>query len=97
MDPDKDNDRAVWYLAATPAAVSQWLVRLWRTTAAIEVLVVVTAFGLPSGTFPMRRLAPVLAATAFISVEPGCLASIAVRSNASSRKIQCRKDTEACC
>ena len=44
MDSDKDTDQAVWYLAATPAAVPQWLVRLWRTAAKIDVLVVVTAF-----------------------------------------------------
>jgi hypothetical protein len=52
MDSDKDTDQAVWYLAATPAAVSQWLVRRWWTTAAIEALVVVTAFLLPSATDP---------------------------------------------
>jgi hypothetical protein len=31
------DEQAVWYLAATPAAVSQWLVRLWRTSAAIDL------------------------------------------------------------
>jgi two-component system, sensor histidine kinase RegB len=69
MASDKDTEQAVWYLAATPAAVSHWLVRLWRITAAIDVLVVVTAFLLPSGTFPLRRLAPLLAATAFVGIE----------------------------
>ena len=69
MGSDKDTDQAVWYLAATPAAVSQWLVRLWRTSAAIDLAVLVTAFLLPSGTFPLRRLAPLIAATALISVE----------------------------
>ena len=69
MRSGTDTEQAVWYLAATPAAVSQWLVRLWRGTAAIDVIVVVTAFILPSGTFPLRRLAPLLAATAFIGIE----------------------------
>ena len=69
MDADRDTDQAVWYLAATPAAVSKWLVRLWRTSAVIEVLVVATAFLLPAETFPLRRLAPVLAAAALISLE----------------------------
>jgi two-component system sensor histidine kinase RegB len=70
MASDIDSDRAAaWYLAATPGTVSQWLVRVWRLTAALDLVVVVTAFVLPSGTFPLRRLAPLLAATAFINVE----------------------------
>ncbi len=70
MASDIDTDRAAaWYLAATPGTVSQWLVRLWRSTAALDILVVVTAFLLPAGTFPLRRLAPLLAATAFIHLE----------------------------
>lgn len=66
--PDTEQ-AAAWYLAATPDAVSQWLVRLWRSSAALDVIVVVTAFVMPSGTFPLRRLAPLLAATAFIGFE----------------------------
>jgi hypothetical protein len=69
MSSDRDTDQPVWYLAATPAAVSQWLVRLWRTSAVIEVLVVATAFLLPAESYPLRRLAPVLAAAALISLE----------------------------
>jgi hypothetical protein len=82
MGSDKDTDRAVWYLAATPATVSQWLVRLWRTNAVIDLVVLVTAFLLPSGTSPLRRLAPVIAATALISVER---ASRRSRSQSTSR------------
>ena len=69
MKPGNDTEQAVWYLATTPAAVSSWLVRLWHTSAAIDVIVVVTAFVLPLGEFPLRRLAPLLAATAFIALE----------------------------
>ena len=70
MTSEHDIDQAAaWYLAATPATVSQWLVRLWRTTAALDVVVVVTAFILPVGTFPLRRLAPLLAATALVGIE----------------------------
>ncbi len=70
MTSDKDTAQAAaWYLAATPARVTQWLVRLWRATAALELVVVVAAFLLPAGTFPLRWLAPLLAAAALISIE----------------------------
>ena len=69
MKSGTDTEQAVWYLATTPAAVSLWLVRLWQSAAAIDVIVVVTAFVLPLGDFPLRRLAPLLAATAFIAFE----------------------------
>ena len=70
MVSDTDPDQAAaWYLAATPASVSQWLARLWHTSIALDVLVLVTAFVLPAGTFPLRRLAPLVAATALVGAE----------------------------
>jgi two-component system sensor histidine kinase RegB len=70
MVSDTDTDQAAaWYLAATPGSVSQWLARLWRTSAALDVVVLATAFLLPAGSFPLRRLAPLLAATALVGAE----------------------------
>jgi hypothetical protein len=70
MASDTDTDQAAaWYLAATPASVSQWLARLWRTSVVLDVVVLVTAFVLPAGTFPLRRLAPLVAATALVGAE----------------------------
>jgi two-component system, sensor histidine kinase RegB len=63
------SERAVWYLAATPAAVAQWLRRLIRTSVAIDGLVLVAAFIIPAGEFPLRRLAPLIAALAFVGLE----------------------------
>lgn len=58
-----------WYLEATPAAVSAWLVWLRRAAAAIDALLVVLSVALPSGTFPLRRLAPLIAASALLHAE----------------------------
>ena len=70
MVSDTDSDQAAaWYLAATPASVSQWLARLWRTSVALDLVLLVTAFVLPGGTFPLRRLAPLVAATALVGAE----------------------------
>jgi two-component system, sensor histidine kinase RegB len=69
MDSATRSDRAAWYLAATPAAVAQWLGRLIKTSIAIDGLALVAAFALPSGEFPLRRLAPLIAAAAFIGIE----------------------------
>ena len=44
MVSDTDSDQAAaWYLAATPASVSQWLARLWRASVALDLVVLVTA------------------------------------------------------
>jgi two-component system sensor histidine kinase RegB len=63
------NNRTAWYLEATPGAASMWLVRLWWTTAAIDALVVLASFVLPSATFPLRRLAPLIAASGLMNAE----------------------------
>ena len=68
-DSATSSERAVWYLAATPAAVSRWLGRLIRASVAIDILVLVAAFTLPAGEFPLRRLAPLVAAVAFVGIE----------------------------
>jgi two-component system sensor histidine kinase RegB len=64
-----------WYLEATPAAVSKWLVRLRRAAAAIDGLVVIASIVLPSGTFPLRRLAPLVAASGLINLEQAARAA----------------------
>jgi two-component system sensor histidine kinase RegB len=69
MRTSKRPERTAWYLEATPAAVSKWLVRLRRAAAAIDALVVVSSFALPAGTFPLRRLAPLVATSALINAE----------------------------
>ncbi len=69
MDSATRSDRAAWFLAATPAAVTQWLERLIRASVAIDILVLVAAFVLPAGEFPLWRLAPLIAAAAFIGIE----------------------------
>ncbi len=69
MDSALSSERAVWYLAATPAAVAQWLRRLIRTSVAIDGLVLAAAFIIPAGEFPLRRLAPLIAALAFVGLE----------------------------
>jgi two-component system sensor histidine kinase RegB len=69
MDSASSSERAVWYLAATPGAVAQWLRRLILTSVAIEGFVLVAAFVIPLGEFPLRRLAPLVAALAFIGLE----------------------------
>jgi two-component system, sensor histidine kinase RegB len=69
MESAKRREGTAWYLEATPAAVSKWLVRLRRAAAAIDAEVVASSFALPSATFPLRRLAPLVAASAFMNAE----------------------------
>jgi len=54
MGPVNHAEGTAWYLEATPAAVSKWLVRLRRAAAVIHGLVVVASIALPSGSFPLR-------------------------------------------
>jgi len=53
----------------TPGAVSKWLIRLWWTTAAADALVVLMSLLLPSSTFPLGRVAPLVAASALGNAE----------------------------
>ncbi len=71
----EQRERTAWYLEATPAAVSKWLIRLRRAAAVVDGVIVISSVALPSGTFPLRRLAPLAAATALMNVEQGARAA----------------------
>lgn len=62
-------DDSPWNFELSPDAVARWLARLWWLSAAVDALVVVLALSLPSSTFPLKRLAPLIAATALASAE----------------------------
>jgi two-component system, sensor histidine kinase RegB len=64
-----ESDQTAWYLAATPTALATWLSRLWWTTVAIDAIVVVASFFLSASVFPLRRVAPLVAANALINAE----------------------------
>jgi two-component system sensor histidine kinase RegB len=53
-----------WYLAATALATLPWLIRLRWTTAAVEILIVLTGLAFPALELPLYRLAPLLAVSA---------------------------------
>ncbi len=55
-----------WYLDAAPSTVSAWLTRLQWTRCGVDGAVVLTSLLLSTADFPLRRLAPVIAATALI-------------------------------
>ena len=69
MSSRTETSPAAWYLGATPTAVSRWLVWLRWTTAGIDAVVVLAAVVLPAGTFPLRQLMPLIAASALAHVE----------------------------
>jgi two-component system sensor histidine kinase RegB len=69
MEIERQSGDTRWYFEATPESISRWLVRLWWTTAALDAIVVATSFVLPSGAFPLRRVAPLVAASALINAE----------------------------
>lgn len=56
-----------WYLAATTLAAVPWLAGLRWSRAAVDVLVVIVAVAFPRLDFPLNRVAPLLAATAFLN------------------------------
>lgn len=58
-----------WYLDAAPAAVSAWMVRLQWTRAAVDALVLISGTVISTDEFPLRRLAPVIAAAALIRID----------------------------
>src|SRR5262245_43577254 len=60
---------SVWYLDASPATVSVWLVRLRWARVVVDVLVLAAALVLPAGDFPLRQLAPLIAATAIVNAD----------------------------
>jgi two-component system, sensor histidine kinase RegB len=65
----RDAARGAWYLDAAPATVVAWLVRLHWSRGAVNVLVLVASIVLPGGDFPLRRLAPLVAAAALIQAD----------------------------
>jgi two-component system sensor histidine kinase RegB len=69
MDARPGTGQMLWNFEVTPAATSRWLTRLWWTTAAIDSTLVGLSFALPSSTFPLRRVAPLIAASALANAE----------------------------
>ena len=55
-----------WYLDAAPSTVSAWLTRLQWTRCGVDGVVLLTSLMLSNADFPLRRLAPVIAATALV-------------------------------
>jgi two-component system sensor histidine kinase RegB len=58
-----------WYLDAAPASVSAWVVRLQWTRCAVDAVVLIAAFVISSEEFPLRRLAPLVAAVALFRAD----------------------------
>jgi two-component system sensor histidine kinase RegB len=69
MPERHEHTPAVWYLAASPAEVDVWLGRLRWLRAGVEVLLVFAGAFLPEEDFPLRRLAPLMAAAALADAE----------------------------
>jgi two-component system sensor histidine kinase RegB len=61
---DQEHTSTPWYLAATTLATVPWLVRLRWMRAAVDAGVIATAIALPGIDFPLRRVVPLLVATA---------------------------------
>lgn len=55
-----------WYLTATTLAAVPWLARVRWIRAFVDLTVVVVAVAFPDVDFPMRRIAPLLLATALL-------------------------------
>ncbi len=58
-----------WYLDAGPGKVASWLVRLRWTRTAVDLTVIAAAFALVTTEFPLRRIAPLIAAGALASAD----------------------------
>src|SRR4051794_7830886 len=69
MDPDNRTTAPSWYLDAAPASVSVWIVRLQWTRAVVDALIVAGALLISGDEFPLRRLAPLVAATGLIHAD----------------------------
>ena len=69
MSLDKDAHDTQWYFEASPEGISRWLARLWWTAAAVDAAIVLTSVALESSAFPLRRVAPLIAATALANAE----------------------------
>lgn len=69
MSTTKPPSGAAWYLDAAPATVSAWIVRLHWARCLVAGAVLVGSLALSSNDFPLRRLAPLLAAAALIQAD----------------------------
>lgn len=69
MDTAARTHDSAWNFELSPDAVARWLARLWWISAAVDTLIVLLALALPASTFPLRRVAPLIAATALASAE----------------------------
>lgn len=56
-----------WYLAATTMAAIPWFVRLRWARVAMDLVVVAVALAFPQADFPLRRIVPLLLASALLS------------------------------
>jgi two-component system sensor histidine kinase RegB len=62
-----DRTTAPWYLGATTTVALPWLIRLRWTTAILQIGVAAIAWALPQFDLPLRRVAPLLLATALMN------------------------------
>jgi two-component system sensor histidine kinase RegB len=69
MPRDTFSTPAAWYLDAAPATVSAWFVRLQWTRSIVDTLVLLGALLISRDEFPLRRLAPLVAATALLHAD----------------------------
>ncbi|MQA28599.1 MAG: sensor histidine kinase [Luteitalea sp.] len=69
MSVDTHSTPAVWYLDAAPGSVSAWVVRLQWTRSAVDALVLIGALLISGDDFPLRRLAPFVAAAALVRAD----------------------------
>ena len=69
MNPERDTQDTQWYFEVSPEGISRWLARLWWTAAAVDAAIVLISVVLESSSFPLRRVAPLIAATALANAE----------------------------
>lgn len=84
MDAQRPVDR-MWTFDVSPSAVEQWLRRLCWVSGALDGALAIAAVPLDSTAFPLARVAPLLAATALLSVELGLRG---IRSDSGGRAVE---------
>ncbi len=65
----RSEPRTVWYLGAAPATLAAWQIRLRWVCAAVDAAIVVAGLLFSSEDFPLRRLAPLVAAAALVQAD----------------------------
>src|SRR5262245_10340037 len=68
MNPPPVEPRT-WYLDAAPATIANWLIRVRWTRVVVDACLLSASLFLPAADFPLRRLAPLLAASALINAD----------------------------